>query len=50
MERERRNREIIRGKAREIRNLSKEAIIIKGRKVKTEEGTWVWTERKEEWS
>lgn len=46
---ERRNKEIVREKARELRAQGKEAIIIKNRKVRTEEGTWTWSERKEKW-
>lgn len=46
---ERRVKEIVRGKAREIKNQGKEAIIIKNRKVRTEEGTWTWSDKKENW-
>lgn len=46
---ERRNKEIVRRKAREIKGQGKEAIIIRNRKVKTEEGTWTWSEKKEMW-
>lgn len=43
---ERRVKEVVRGKAREIKAQGKEAII-KNRKVRTKEGTWTWSEKKE---
>lgn len=46
---ERKVREKVRGKARELREEGKAAVIIRQRKVKTEEGTWTWSEKKERW-
>lgn len=46
---ERKVREKVRDKAREIRKEGKEAVIIRQRKIRTEEGTWAWSEKKEKW-